>query len=411
MDSKLSCRAITINQLRSTLLNEIGVYVESESILKTTDINGKFSQDFVENIATISAGITKLQILKETWNGEQFWMKAAITIDQRAFEESLKQLIHDRPKLKELDEIKLQLNEATRELESLRNEKVKNEAKVEISEKYNSEINKITSGLLVQNGNAKFEAKDFGGAIMDYTKAIELYPKYGMAYYFRGICKDAIKDLVGAKEDFTKAIALTAIERRGFIYYRRGHCLVELEDYDSAIADFTKTTELEPGWWESYFVRGTLLKAQNKYKEAKSDLSIAIERNPEHPNSYYMRGVCKFMLNDSFGAVADFDKAIELHTSFVDVYEQRGVSRTNTGDHAGAILDFTKAIELNPKNDKAYIQRGNEKCLLEDYIGAIPDFTKAIDLNAHYENINVYELRGVAKKFAQRLQRRSRRSY
>lgn len=59
MDSKLSCRAITINQLSSMLLGEIGVYVESESLLKTSEVSGKFSQDFVENIATISLGITK----------------------------------------------------------------------------------------------------------------------------------------------------------------------------------------------------------------------------------------------------------------------------------------------------------------------------------------------------------------
>ncbi len=72
LDSKVSCRAIVINQLRTTLLNELGVYVQSEQILKTADVSGKFSQDFVENIATISAGITKLNILDEKWNGETF---------------------------------------------------------------------------------------------------------------------------------------------------------------------------------------------------------------------------------------------------------------------------------------------------------------------------------------------------
>ncbi|MBK7652192.1 MAG: hypothetical protein IPJ20_17800 [Flammeovirgaceae bacterium] len=90
MDSKVSCRATTINQLRSMLLNEIGVYVESESLLKTTELNGKFAQDFVENIATISAGITKLEVLDEKWNGETFWMKASITIDKKSLEESFK---------------------------------------------------------------------------------------------------------------------------------------------------------------------------------------------------------------------------------------------------------------------------------------------------------------------------------
>ena len=55
MDSKISCRAIAINELRSELLHEVGTYVESEQFLRTADVGGKFSQDFVENIATISA--------------------------------------------------------------------------------------------------------------------------------------------------------------------------------------------------------------------------------------------------------------------------------------------------------------------------------------------------------------------
>src|SRR6478609_9241225 len=93
MDSKVSCRAIAINQVRTELLNEIGVYVENEQLLKSVDVGGDFSQDYVENIVTLTAGITKLNILEEKWNGETFWMKAAITIDKKSLEESLKQLV------------------------------------------------------------------------------------------------------------------------------------------------------------------------------------------------------------------------------------------------------------------------------------------------------------------------------
>ena len=110
VDSKVSCRAIAIKELRSLLLNEIGFYVESESILTTSEVGEKFSQDFVENISTITAGITKLVIIDETWDGKTFWMKASITIDEKSLEESLKQLIADRQKMKELEQTKQRLN-------------------------------------------------------------------------------------------------------------------------------------------------------------------------------------------------------------------------------------------------------------------------------------------------------------
>ena len=45
------------------------------------------------------------------------------------------------------------------------------------------------------SGYDKAKAKDYYGAIADYTKAIELNPKYTEAYNNRGITKDILKDL------------------------------------------------------------------------------------------------------------------------------------------------------------------------------------------------------------------------
>ena len=42
MDSKISCRAIALNELRVLLLNEVGLYVESQQF-KTSDVQGKLS--------------------------------------------------------------------------------------------------------------------------------------------------------------------------------------------------------------------------------------------------------------------------------------------------------------------------------------------------------------------------------
>src|SRR5258708_35908416 len=140
-DSKVSCRAIATNQLRSMLLNELGVYVESNQLLKTNDLAGKNSQDFVENISTISAGITKLDILAENWNGETFWMKAAITVDTTSLAESLKKLSEDRQKIKELEDIKKRLHDTKQtllELTQALNEQKELSAKSALTENYNA---------------------------------------------------------------------------------------------------------------------------------------------------------------------------------------------------------------------------------------------------------------------------------
>ena len=287
MDSKISCRAIATNQLRTELLNEIGVYVESEQLLKTTEVDGKFSQDFVENIATISAGITKLEVIEERWNGEAFWMKAAITVDRKSLENSLKQLVNDRQKVKEFEELKKQLKESSEQLVKLTEElnSGKNESEQAfITEKYNSQIVELNRTDFIYNANVKLAEGDYTGAIQDYNKAIELNPEYANVYYGRGLAKKILGDFRGAIKDCTKAIELDPSD--AYSYLVRGLSKSGLGDYKAALKDYTRTIEIgEP---QDALAKG-----------------------------YGLRGVTRIRLGDKKGACQDWSKAGELGESMV----------------------------------------------------------------------------------------------
>ena len=58
------------------------------------------------------------------------------------------------------------------------------------------------------SGNDKAEAKDYYGAISDYTKAIEINPNNNEAYMNRGLSKADLNDLTGACADWKKAASL-----------------------------------------------------------------------------------------------------------------------------------------------------------------------------------------------------------
>ena len=57
-------------------------------------------------------------------------------------------------------------------------------------------------------GSAKFNLKDYQGAIEDYDKAIELDPNYAKAYNNRGAAKGNLGDNQGAIKDYDKAIEI-----------------------------------------------------------------------------------------------------------------------------------------------------------------------------------------------------------
>ena len=54
-------------------------------------------------------------------------------------------------------------------------------------------------------GLAKYDLQDYTGAIKDFTRAIELNPKYAEAYGGRGLAKYSLKDKQGALEDLSKS--------------------------------------------------------------------------------------------------------------------------------------------------------------------------------------------------------------
>ena len=58
------------------------------------------------------------------------------------------------------------------------------------------------------SGLAKSQLKDYQGAIVDYTKAIELMPEFAKAYYIRGATCLLIGQKTNAQSDFTRAIEL-----------------------------------------------------------------------------------------------------------------------------------------------------------------------------------------------------------
>ncbi|MGC4022782.1 MAG: tetratricopeptide repeat protein [Cyclobacteriaceae bacterium] len=310
-DSKVSCRAIAINQLRSMLLNDLGVYVESTDMLKNSDVGGKNSQDFAENISTISAGITKLNVLDETWNGETYWMKAAISVDTTTIAESLKRISEDRQKVRELEELKQKLNDTNQKMAELQAELATQKemnSKVAITEKYNANVNEISATNYMYSAKAKFETKDYSGAISDFTDVLKLNPKSILAYAYRGHAKMNLKNYQGAIDDFNKAIELNP--RFDAAYVDRGHAKNLLGNYNGAIDDYTNAIQISPSYAYAYTSRGESKIKLKEYQSSIDDFTKAIQFDKNYAMAYLNRGIAKNWLGQK--GCTDWNKAAQL---------------------------------------------------------------------------------------------------
>ncbi len=233
-------------------------------------------------------------------------------------------------------------------------------------------------------GKAAFAKKDYDQAIVEYTEAIRIDPKYRDAYFNRGTTYHFGKrDYDRAIADYTQAIQLDPKIADSFS--ARGVAYFDSKQYDLAITDQTEAIRLDPNSRDAYFRRGVVYRnGKRDPTHAVADFTEAIRLDPKVVQSFYLRGqTYLYDLKDTDRAIADYTEAIRLDPKFRDAYFSRGVAyRVWKKDYDRAISDYTEVIRLDPKYVLAFRDRGLAYMSgKQDYDHAIADFTEAIRLD------------------------------
>ena len=114
-DSKQSCRILATEQVKRLLLEELGTYLESH----TEVVNSELTKD---QITTLTAGVVKTQIVKESWNGHEYWLQAKLEADPDEVAASITRLSKDRQKVKQLEDNKKMSDNTMKDIDKLKKE-------------------------------------------------------------------------------------------------------------------------------------------------------------------------------------------------------------------------------------------------------------------------------------------------
>ncbi len=159
-------------------------------------------------------------------------------------------------------------------------------------------------------GKSYREKKQWDEAIAEYNIAIEINPKFAMAYNDRGIT-----------------------------YRWKGQ-------HDKAIADFSKAIEIDPKFAVAYYNRGIAHDKKGQYDKEISDYKKAIEINPKYAKAYSNRGVAYGRKGQYDKAISDYNKAIEINPKYAEDYSNRGSVYFVKGQYDMACSDWKRACEL-----------------------------------------------------------------
>lgn len=125
-------------------------------------------------------------------------------------------------------------------------------------------------------GHRRYRAKDFSGAVEEYSRAIVANPSLEAAYFWRG------------------------------------RAYVKKNDLPAAGNDFRKVLEINPRNVEAWNWLGWLSSKEGKHDDCIAYLSRAVELRPDGSWSYYYRGRCYSQKGETAKARDDAEKACRL---------------------------------------------------------------------------------------------------
>jgi tetratricopeptide (TPR) repeat protein len=345
IDSKISCRVNALVQVKRLLLEEIGTYLVSDTIVK----NAQIAKD---EISILTAGIVKTRIKKETWNGEQYWLRAEIQVDPDDVNNKIERLRSDWDKTDELKAARKQLASVIADNETLKKELgglKEHPPSTRQLTRYNRNIDNIKALDLYTQALAMYRNRSFHDAIELFKKSIDLNPDFPQAHEFIGRCffESGQKDL--AKRSAKDILART------------------FNPADSA----------------TYSVRGYAYHVLNKETKAVKEYAMGIKLNPKDASLYRTRSNSLSKLRRVNPALKDINKAMQLKPKDYRNYMIRGAVYGRSQNFNKAMADFEKALQMNPKSAKTYFLRGNIYKNKKDLDRAKRDLEKACLMGFH----------------------------
>ncbi len=139
-----------------------------------------------------------------------------------------------------------------------------------------------TAKIYYKRAQVKANAKDYEGAIADYSEVIQLVPDYDKPYVNRGNLRDALGDKTGALEDYGQALSINP--QNHLAYYNRAVTLEGMKKHSEAISDYSQTIRLKPDFVSAYKNRGLNNLAIQNLRNAVQDFQRAAQLYQEAGN-------------------------------------------------------------------------------------------------------------------------------
>ncbi len=350
-DSRLTCQAIALTEVKRLLLEEIGTYLVSG----TTVQNGMVVSD---DISVYTAGAVQTKVIDQKWDGKTYWLKAQIQADPDSVSTAVARLREDKAKTRELESLKASSERALAEIAKLNKSLARassDNSKFADQIKYLQNAQKLSAAQSAQQGLAALESGDATTALTAFTRALEVDSNDVISLINRGIAYARLNDHKKAAADYSRALKSSPKDHR--IYYNRGIAYYHSGEYAKALNDFNHSLLLKPGNSKALFNRALVYDALGNIDKSLLDYNQVIKLDPRDVQALNNRGALYLQKKLYAKAAADFSQAIKIDPAFGDAYLNRAGLYAVRGDMESALADAQKAAQLGSDEAKVLLER------------------------------------------------------
>ena len=236
---------------------------------------------------------------------------------------------------------------------------------------------------LKKSGLAKYERRDYVGAVADYDRLVDIDPSSALAYYLRGTAKEQARDPAGAEVDFQRSVELNP--EFLLAHLALGRLERRKNNLDGAAAEYARVLQINPKYDPAYVEIGALRQMQKDYAGAESEYTTALKLAPRNYAATHNRALVRAELGRYPDALTDVNQAIALKPDDADNYGIRGSIELRQEERSTALKDFRRAVQLDPERKNTFHNIANIEAEEGHYAEALTDLQHALPAPTPYD--------------------------